>query len=269
MPLNECTQLTELIEDAGLPYGREDSFKLLPARLLEGRTLLGIRTAELNLNKLQNIASTLGMPPLYAPLLAELFPRSNMVFVGVESSPGGTVWKVYLELWEALRQRIRAHPGGAPEPGLLNVGVKWQRSSGMHCRADYLCYPLLSTAGILGRIRQLYRGAPAPTASGMLEQLVRLAAQRRAQASFLYVEVGEDQGERQSFDLNLYKADLRMGDVQSLIDDLGRHFRCPEARLSTLMAPIQAHPLGHVSAGFDRHGREFTTIYHEVKSLPA
>ncbi|HET6789716.1 MAG TPA: hypothetical protein VFH49_17260, partial [Aquabacterium sp.] len=199
--MNECTQLTELIEDAGLPYGREDSFKLLPSGLLEGRTLLGIRTAELNLSRLQNIASILGMPPTYAPLLAELFPQSNMAFVGVESSPGGTVWKVYLELWEALRQRLRAHPGGTPAPGLLNVGVKWQPSSGMHCRADYLCHPLLSTAGILGRIRQLYRGASTPTASGVLEPLVRLAAQRRAQASFLYVEVGEDQGTRQSFDL--------------------------------------------------------------------
>lgn len=252
----------ELLTRHRLPYGREDSFKLRHATLLSQRVLFGVDRRHLPINDLLGMAQELGMPAVYEDTLRAHHAAANMVFFGSEVDGQRQVLKVYLELWDALRQRVR--DTGDRSPGLLNVGVKWDAHSGAHCRADYLCHPMLSTTGVLGRMAQLYRQVPAPNAGALAASLVRQAAQRAPQASFLYVEVSEGDSPRQSFDLNLYKSGLSIQDVRPTLSELGLHFRLPPAQLDALLDAIAQHPLGHLSGGCDRHGDEFATIYHEI-----
>lgn len=258
--------LNELAQ-RGLPYGREDSFKLRRGTLLTQRALLGVDIRHLGLEDLLTLALAQGMPARYEADLRRYHPQANMAFFGIEHDGRRRILKVYLECWDAVRQHVRAT--GSTSPALLNMGIKWDAQGGSHCRADYICHPLLSTVGVLGRIAQLYRPLPAPHAGALHQSLIRQAMRAAPRSSFLYVEVQEGDSARQSYDVNLYKSGLSVRDTRPIIQALGQHFDIPSAELDGLLDDIASHPLGHVSGGCDRQGQEFTTIYHEIAPQPA
>ena len=79
-------------------------------------------------------------------------PEANTVGFGFEGSPKGGTFKVYLEFWERLRQRVAA----TTNPDLLFLGFKWDAGDSAACAiARYTCYPLLSIDGILRRLDAL------------------------------------------------------------------------------------------------------------------
>lgn len=260
------TPWLELLQRRDLPFGREDSFKLRRTTLLSRRVLLGVHSQHIGVNDVLEMAAELGMPAVYADTLRSHYVNANMVFFGCEQDGPRQVLKVYLELWEALKHRVRETRDLSP--ALLNVGVKWDTGNRTHCRADYVCHPMLSTKGALGRMALLYRQVPAPHAGDISAGLLRQAEQWAPKASFLYLEVSEGDSPRRSFDLNLYKSGLLIQDVRPMLEQLGRHFSVPAAELACLLDRIAKQPLGHLSGGCDRHGDEFATIYHEVASLP-
>jgi hypothetical protein len=249
----------------GVRYGREDSFKLYHGGLLEDRVLLGARAGDLGDEAFVDIAAELGMPPGYRGLLLEHFADADMVLFGLEDREDGGVFKVYLEFWDRLKRRVLAT--GSAEPALLNLGVKWDSASGAHCRADYVCVPLLPVSGILGRLRHLYAGQRTPGYE-LSECLIRQAAARSdPRASFVYLEVGEGGSARRSFDVNLYRADLRVADARPLVARLGEQYAIDGGRLDRLLGRVGERRLGHLSGGLDRHGRDYATIYYEVAVL--
>jgi hypothetical protein len=257
--------LLEMLTSRRLRYGREDSFKLYRQGLLEDRILLGTPAKGLDRDSLLNMSLELGMPPCYQPLLLDQFANANMVLFAVEGRENGGVIKIYLEFWDQLRQRVLST--GSSEPGLLNVGFKWDTSTGTHCRTDYVCFPMLSTSEIESRVERLYRGNPASPSREFSVRLIREAAARNPRASFIYVEVCESGSPRSSFDINLYKANLTVADARPLITELGQYYEIDNARLGSLLERIGGRCLGHLSGGLDRHGRDFATIYYEISML--
>ncbi|UUZ48804.1 hypothetical protein LP420_40150 [Massilia sp. B-10] len=93
--------------------------------------------------------------------------------------------------------------------------MKWDSTRpDQHEVARYECHPLLGVRDILRRIALCYAD-PASPLCALAQALVRQAAHRRPDASLLYLEVSEEGNPRSSFDINLYKAGMLLGDARA------------------------------------------------------
>lgn len=260
-------QLMQCLAEAGLNYGREDSFKVSRGRLLAERLMLGVRTKSVQLEAALRIAARLGMPAELTHQVSEHWAAADVVLFGVEAGRDETVFKLYLEFWEQVRQQVGRT--GSDAPLLLDLGFKWPAGGGARPRvARYVCHPLLSPATSIGRIQALYAGARGPTAYPMVVELIDRCAARRPGAPFIYLEAEEDGTPRCSFDINLYRAGLTLDDAADWLARLASHYGIDAGAMQALQAAVGSHPLGHISGGVDRHGDDFLTVYHEVEPLP-
>lgn len=259
-------RLLDLLTNAGLPFGAEASFKLTQGHMLADRLMLGVRAKHAPWPVVADIAQQLGMPAPLLPLLSAHHTDADVVLFGMEQGPDQCVFKIYLEFWNKVARDVMATRDRTPQ--LLDLGIKWVAGEAQARVAKYWCYPLLSPAECSDRLRLLY-GVPtqASEAFDLANSLLVSAAQQRPGASFIYIEVEETGTPRRSFDLNIYKAGLRMCDAQAWLDQLAAHFKPPAEAFATLMSNIAQHPLGHISGGTDRHGQDFLTVYHEVSPL--
>lgn len=255
-----------IVESLGVGCGYERSFKLARNSILANRYLLGLDVADVGAARLMDVCGQLNMP---APLMEELsdgLPDANLVFLGFEDSgPGGCIHKVYLEYWDSLKARIRSGTAAPGEPHLLHKGFKWHVDEpGKHVVTLYHCLPALNTTQIHARIMDIYRDAPDAAGLDAVTRVIAAGARRCPGERFLYVEVSEPGNPRKSFDLNLYPAGLRVGQVAEPIRDAARALDAPTDRLERLMVMIQDKHFGHVSGGVSRQGGEYFTIYYET-----
>jgi hypothetical protein len=259
--------LASLIEAEGVRYGREDSFKMSGNGLLTQRFLMGIPLPLISRDRVIHLCNELGMPLSCQASFLDHIADANLIFFGLEDDGEHGVYKVYLEFWDSVRQQVRRT--GSTDPLLLNLGFKWQAGGdGSEVRvARYTCFPLLSVNGILGRLQQIYKDGCAPAAHAGATKIIKQATSANPSASFLYVEVSEEGNPRMSFDVNLYKADLQVADIQPFLSDLARHYRIPTEIIQPWLKRIAARPLGHLSGGLDKNGRDFMTTYYETHAL--
>lgn len=266
-PTDRAHYLASLIEAEGVRYGREDSFKLSRGGLLTNRFLLGIPMREISPARVMHLCSVLGMPQSCQASFMNHLRDANLIFFGLEDDGERGVYKVYLELWDSVRRQVRST--GRTDPLLLNIGFKWRADGGgSDVRvARYTCFPLLSVHGIMGRLQQIYADGGAPATHAAASGIIQRAAAANPSASFLYVEVSEEGNPRKSFDVNLYKANLHVGDIQPFLSDLARHFCIPDESFQPWLKRIADRPLGHLSGGLDKDGRDFMTTYYETHAL--
>jgi hypothetical protein len=259
--------LASLIEAEGVRYGREDSFKMSRSGLLTNRFLLGIPLQELFPDRLIQLCNALGMPQSCKASFLGYLRDANLVFFGLEDDGERGFYKVYLEFWDSVRRQVRRT--GRTDPMLLNIGFKWRagvEDSDVRV-ARYTCFPLLSVHDILVRLQHIYADGSEPVALDGASQIIRRAAAANPSASFLYVEVSEEGNPRKSFDVNIYKANLNVGDIQPMLSDLARHFCIPPETFQPWVKRIANYPLGHLSGGLDKDGRDFITTYYETHAL--
>lgn len=267
VPTDRARYLASLVEAEGVRYGREDSFKLRPAGLLTHRFLLGIPMQEISPARVMHLCNRLGMPQCcQAPLLGHL-DNANLVLFGLEDDGERGVYKVYLEFWDSVRRQVLST--GCTDPLLLNLGLKWRAGGdGSDVRvARYICFPLLSVYDILGRLQWIYADGCSPATHAAASGIIQRAAAANPSASFLYVEVSEEGNPRKSFDVNLYKSNLSVGDIHQFLSDMARHFCIPPETFDPWLKRIADRPLGHLSGGLDKDGDEFMTTYYETHGL--
>ena len=258
--------LLRRIHGLGLPYGREDSFKLSQRQIIQDRVLIGINRADLPAQAMFEIAHELGMPGPCRELLAPHTPQANVVLFGIEDRADGSVCKLYLEFWDQVKQEVRRT--GARTPLLLHLGVKWDSARpGQHEVARYTCYPLLPVRDILRRMAMVYPRDGSPSTSEAALGIVRQGVKRNPAASFLYLEVGESDNPRCSFDVNLYKTGLSVADAAPELRQAAGHFGIAAEAIDAQLQRLGHCPLGHLSAGTDRHGGEFLSVYGEIRPL--
>ena len=194
--------------------------------------------------------------------------RANAVFFGIEERPGGAVFKMYLEFWDEVRRQVRHAPGAAPV--LLHLGVKWSGSFGGRCEvARYECHPLLAARDVLRRMQALYPADRPNAGCGAAQTIVRRSLETDPGAALLYEEVSEDGNPRRSFDVNLYKTGLRVDTVAPQLRQAALAFGIAPDDLDAELAACSGALLGHLSGGIGRDGREFLSVYTEVRPLPA
>ena len=252
-----------LVRGLNVGFGFEKSFKLSPGNLYADRVILGVRTRLAKRESVLTVCRALGMPDSYLTQFEELLPEANTVGFGFE----GGAYKIYLEFWDKLRQRVQRDPANNT-PEILFLGYKWAIRDPARCAlARYTCYPLLSIRGIRKRLAALYDDQ-AMLSLGAAREIVDLAASRiGANDSFVYVEAAEEGNPRKSFDLNLYKAGLRVAELYPILSALCERYSIPRSRLDELNAAVSSRTFGHLSGGIGRDGQDFLTVYYEIEGL--
>ena len=260
---SHAQRLIARLDRLGVPYGREDSFKLCLRRKLSGRILIGVDASGLAIARLLAIATELGMPDACLDVLLPRAMQANAVFFGFEEQGESCVCKVYLEFWDQVRRETRRT--GSQAPLLLHLGVKWDSANpGHHEVACYDCHPLLNLGAILRRMVSCYGDESAQPLCALAHDIVRTAAERNPAASMLYLEVSEQGNARSSFDINLYKSGMLVADAARQLRQAGAFFQIPEQSIESDLARLGHCALGHLSSGLDRHGKLFLTVYAET-----
>jgi hypothetical protein len=259
-------RLMQHVTRLDLPYGHEESFKMAGPRLLLDRVLIGFNTDVLAASDFYEIAFDLGMPLPCKALLETHFAQANAVLFGIEGRGDNSVCKVYLEFWDQVRRQMRQT--GPSSPRLLHLGLKWDTGHpDQHQVARYLCHPMLSAREVLRGIANVYPAIDLPSAREDALSIVRQGLKRNPSASMLFMEVCEAGNPRRSFDINLYKTGLRVGDVESELKSAAAHLGVPVAELLPALRHLGNLPLGHLAGGIDRHGNEFLSLYAELRSI--
>lgn len=259
-------RLMQHVARLDLPYGHEESFKMAGSKILLDRVLIGYNTDVLTASDFYEIAFDLGMPLSCKPILETHFAQANAVLFGIEGRGDNSVCKVYLEFWDRVRRQI--HQAAPQEPRLLHLGLKWDTGRpGHHEVARYLCHPMLSAREVLRGMANVYPVADLPSAREDALSIVRQGLKRNPSASMLFMEVHEEGNPRRSFDVNLYKTGLCVGDVESELKSAAAHLGVPVAELLPALHHLANLPLGHLAGGIDRHGSEFLSIYAELRSM--
>jgi hypothetical protein len=146
------------------------------------------------------------------------------------------------------------------------VGYKWDTvDNGRKAVTRYSCLPVITVDGILKRLATIFYGQthkiPLEIAAGILAR----ASQVIDHYEILYLEAKDDNNPRQSFDINIYRANIRMGDFYPLLSKMCRHYSISPTAFDRLYGPVRDQIFGHLSGGVDKAGRDFLTFYFGVK----
>lgn len=257
--------LLNLVRRLDVGFGFEKSLKMSAGSLLADRMILGVRSKLTDAQSLVRICREIGMPAAHLTLFEESLPEANTVGFGFEGGPQGGLFKVYLEFWERLSQHVQA---GSVQPDLLFLGFKWDaRDSTRSAVARYTCYPLLTVKGILRRLDALYEGRKDSPSLQATQEIIGLASSKVGNDSFVYVEASEEGNPRKSFDINFYKAGLRVVDLHPVLAVLWRRYSIPGEPPQGINIQAGPCPFGHLSGGLGRDGLDFLTVYYELEGL--
>lgn len=258
-----------ILEEMRIPCGYERSFKLLPGRLLANRYLLGVDLTDITSDQLRTICQRLYMPDEYVKSLKENLADANLVFLGFEDNPPHGTYKIYLEFWEQVKSVLNAERAAfdskPTQPRLLHLGFKWDAADNSQRKiSKYFCHPLLSAEEICMRMVDVYSGHETAPSLAIATEILAFAAGRSGSCPLIYMEVVEDDSQRRSYDINLYSAELRLGDIKSSLSKLREYFEIPINSVDRLLQLTCNKLFGHLSGGISQEGEEFLTIYYEA-----
>jgi len=252
-----------LVEKLRLNCGYEKSFKLTPEYLLPNRYLLGIDKNQLDPDKLAEIMQTMEMPQgLAGELLANL-ENANLVLLGFEEGVDDCIYKIYLEYWDDIRQKLDDEEPPYPAETLF-LGYKWSafdNNRAVVTRYEY--FPRLELEQIRDRLRLLVVARDDDRTYDVANRIIEQCAQRVDSKTFIFLEAGETENPRKSFDINLYRAGLKLSQVYPLLKQLCGHYSIRAEALDCVYKNVHQRDLGHLSGGIDRAGNPFFTVYYD------
>jgi hypothetical protein len=255
----------QLIRSLKLKHGYECSFKLSHHQLLCDRFLIGIEKRDITVTQIQDLCLQMQMPADYQQNFLSQLAEANVLGFGFEATANRCFYKAYLEFWDQIQAKLCSQPRQLA-PLSLFLGYKWNALDPTQAvLSTYLYYPSLSVAEILLRISRIY-GSQNSFVCEWVNSIIQLAASRFKQGSFVYVEVSEGNS-RQSFDINIYRADLKIHHIQAQLQKLCQHYAISTEAFAQFCASIADRPLGHLSGGYDRTGQDFVTLYYEIEAL--
>ena len=260
--------LFHLIKSLNIDYGFERSFKISEKALLGNRFLFTMSKHAIRQDphgRILNICRRMDMPKKLLEVYNQNLPSANYVHFGFEEDEKSYIYKAYLEFWTDWENETKNQPNRF-DPFLVHLGFKWDVSEPTRCvLTRYTCYPSLSVENILERLSRVFYSdqyrAPCEIAKG----IVKLASSRISHDKIFYVEVEEENNPRRSFDMNMYKAKLRLEELHFLLLDMCQHYSIPSEEFHILYDQFRAKLFGHLSGGIDREGKDFFTVYYGVE----
>jgi hypothetical protein len=265
----KASSLFQLVKELDISIGYEQSFKILENSLLSNRFLLGISTREIDCqaqDRIVSICERMAMPRRLQEIFRECLSNANYVHFGFEDNRISCMYKVYVEFWDGIEEEFTNSRNNS-KPHLLHLGFKWDPfDPEKNNITRYTWHPWLTGEEILNRI-----GAIAdPVKHGHLfetaENVVKISTERMSYRDILYLEVTEEGNPRKSFDINVYRGGLLVGELYPLLTRLGQHYAIPHAEFHGLYDDIKTKRFGHLSGGINREGKDFCTVYYGVES---
>ncbi|MBN2061924.1 MAG: DUF3467 domain-containing protein [Deltaproteobacteria bacterium] len=260
--------LLDLIRNLGVKVGFERSIKLFPDVVLANRFLAGFRRkgTEDGMDKnILGICRAVDMPHDFLKAFQEGLPEANIVLFGFEEQEKNCVYKAYLEFGGRF-DKIFEKTDNQPDPFIIHVGYKWDtRENSRNAVAEYKCFPGIPVKAILGRLSNSFYGNRADDIFEITSKIIDMALRRIEPHEILYLEVGEENNPRRSFDLNIYRANLTLEELYPFLLKMFKYFSISPKIFNDLYEPVKKQIFGHISGGIDREGRDFLTIYFGVK----
>ena len=260
--------LLDLAKGLETEFGVERSFKVLEKRLLGNRFLVTMTKDAIGNHtrqKLLDICSQINMPEDFQDVYRENLSFAKYVHFGYEENEKSSIYKAYLEFpanWEA---EFLNKPAGA-DSFALYLGFKWDTSiNTKRALTRYTCYPRIPPETILERLSNLYEGSAQRDSMEIVKGILETALGRIGYGRILYLEVSEDNNPRRSFDINMYRAKLRLEELHPLLLRMCRRFSITEERFRALFDPVRSKRFGHLSGGIDREGKDFLTVYYGIE----
>lgn len=265
--MSQDHELVRRIHDLGAPYGLERSAKFEDGTVLDDRFLVSVHRRAFGASLLERVASigaAFGMPAEVGRAFSAALEGADIVHFGFEGAAGSETYKIYFEYAERTRAAMAARD---PKPTLVHLAFKWDRlRPGGYASTRYVWSPGRTRADIEARLRRLTPPVEAPRAMRCAAALLDRAAPLAQSGGILMMEVEEPGNPRRSWDLNVYDAELSLKDVADLIELVAEDFAAPRRRVEEALSRKGRLPLGHLSAGIGRGGKEFVTFYYGVES---
>lgn len=247
--------LHEAVRPLAGVYTRERSLRLRPGEIRANRFLLSVDRDRIRKPPGPRVLHALGrlrFPPKLLPRVQQGLQEALCLHFGFEEGPRGVRFKFYVE---------RAGLGGSDEPVLRHEACKWDPDGAEPSAVTRYWWPgRLDAPGLRAHVEPCVRGHPALPA--LVDSLLARALDRLPAEEISLLDVEEGDGPRRSVDLNVYDADLRVGDLGEGIRALADAFSLPRPSFEALLGQIEARSLGHLAAGSDRDGAPFVTLYY-------
>lgn len=263
-------RLHAVVRAIGAPFGRERSIKLRDQSVLANRFLLTVARDDIGADTSERVLAAcrrVEMPEPFLGAVAAHVTPANMIHFGYEEEHDGRAYyKVYLERGEQLASAMASRPP-VTDPFVLFHAFKWNHADpNERVMTRYVCHPRLERTALLQRIAAVYADRSERTPWHVMCELVAAASRRVPEKELLYLDVTEEGTDRKSFDVNFYRARMRVGSVEPFFERLGTHFRLRADLVPAAFAGSLDLRLGHVAGGIDRRGRDFLTIYYGVEA---
>lgn len=256
----------------------ERSLRLSPGRIQANRFLLSVGGARLAGGRAGlpaaalQLAEALGWPPHQRPALQALFETADHLHAGFEADGERATLKLYAEYeLDGLRA---AQARRDAQPLLQFAALKWSPPLGSFGpsgpdrhgdrgavqRSDYHALPGHDAQACAELAAGLLAEAPAELRQAVVHALQQ-GARRLPPGPLPLLRVSEPGQPRQSFDLRLYDAQMQVGELQPLLQVLGRVLDLPGPAFDALCGQMQSRHLGHLAAGLHRDGQPFVSLY--------
>lgn len=256
--------LFKFLKDQDARPAFEHSFKMIEQNLFENRFLMGFEKGSIRNDpdeKIIRICQRIGMPEDFIEEFRENLPQSNIIGFGFGEDERAFIVKAYLEFGGRFFRAVKSKPGD-PEPYLSHLGFKWDAENNTRkVLTRYTCFPGYGTEEIVARLSDDFYDKISEGPFEIVKGILAFASRRAGSGRFLFLEVREEESERSSFDINVYRANIRLRDVYSFLSDMARHYSVPPARFEKTYEQAKDHVLGHLAGGRDGKGRCFMTIY--------
>ncbi|KPA11839.1 tryptophan halogenase [Candidatus Magnetomorum sp. HK-1] len=262
---NKANLLFKLLNNVQLE-GTEASFKLSWKSFLQVRFLMGIRTKNLKINKLEKICTQLSIPKEYLIKIKQDFNKSNIILFGFEESENNCIYKVYLEFWDQ-NFKIVQNTSNPKNPLLQYIGFKWDAFDNLQrVITKYYSHPFIPVHSILTRIENIFNHKSHKKVLDNSKAIVTYAMKRIdiIKDPFIYLEVLDNKGFRNSFDINLYESELTIEDLKPYLYEIQKNFMITNHPFRPFLEQISSKILGHLSGGFDKKGDAFLTFYYDI-----
>ena len=258
----------KLVDNLDVKYGFERSFKMFEKILLANRFLLGFKKKRIRHEpheRILDICERMDMPENLVGAYSESLPDANYLHFGFGENEGTCLYKAYLEFYEKVEKEIKNQPGKSG-PFLMHLGFKWDvLDNSKRALTRYTWHPLLSVEDILVRLSNILDPQKFRNLIEIAKGIVGFASRIVHPNDILYLDVTEENNPRRSFDINMYRANIQLGELYPFLSKMCRHFAIPPEEFHALYDGIKAKRFGHISGGIDREGRDFLTVYYGVE----
>jgi len=251
----------------------EHSFKFREGVVLPERFLVGFKRSsgdvgqkDQNDERILEICRRLDMPGEFHAQFQSQLHDADVVFFASEKDEKTNIYKAYLEFYGRLTKAEKR--GSGTEGVALFTGFKWDAFDNTRkARADYTAYPGLGAREVTLRVlKHFYRGERSQSYR-IVDDILDLAGSRTQSGELLFLEVTEENNPRNSFDVNVYAAGLRVAEIYPLLVKIAVNYSIDLKYLNGLYENLREKKFGHLSGGTDREGRDFLTVYFSKKGM--